>query len=325
MAEAEILKFNNGTFEIADKKARSQLNNIANEMKNLTISGLTSSQINALDEMFKVCAYTKDVSTEYNAFKTAFGIGGNSGGGETPVEKTKYAITNNLTKVTTSNTATEIEEGSIYRTNLTLDVNCAIESVVITMGGVDITSTCFTDNAIVINEVTGDIIITVVAKTTKVTAEDLGFTTLYEYDDVYDKDEVIANENIDDNGILNYNYTNAVTIAYYVKTLDKSDVGRFDIFDARRFGWAIRAADGVASDNVTALGGLYKGRNYSNSAVSKVAGYTQGTGSQGKICLFTNSYNGGITEDTNANMHVRILIIQGTDITAEQLCTIFGI
>ncbi len=31
MAEAEILKFNNGTFEIADKKARSQLNNIANE------------------------------------------------------------------------------------------------------------------------------------------------------------------------------------------------------------------------------------------------------------------------------------------------------
>ena len=32
MAEAEILKFNNGTFEIADKKARSQLNNIANQL-----------------------------------------------------------------------------------------------------------------------------------------------------------------------------------------------------------------------------------------------------------------------------------------------------
>lgn len=42
-----------------------------------TGSGLTTAQINALDGMFKVCAFTKpDVSAEYNAFKTAFGIGG---------------------------------------------------------------------------------------------------------------------------------------------------------------------------------------------------------------------------------------------------------
>lgn len=37
--------------------------------------GLTSEQITALHGMFKVCAFTKaDVSAEYNAFKTAFGI-----------------------------------------------------------------------------------------------------------------------------------------------------------------------------------------------------------------------------------------------------------
>ena len=42
-----------------------------------TGSGLTTAQINALHGMFKVCAFTKpDVSAEYNAFKNAFGIGG---------------------------------------------------------------------------------------------------------------------------------------------------------------------------------------------------------------------------------------------------------
>ena len=38
-------------------------------------SGLTTAQVNALDGMFKVCAFIKaDVSAEYNAFCTAFGI-----------------------------------------------------------------------------------------------------------------------------------------------------------------------------------------------------------------------------------------------------------
>ena len=53
-------------------------------------AGLTQEQINALDNMFKVCAYIKeDVSSEYNAFKTAFGIG-ESGGDEpdTPINPT---------------------------------------------------------------------------------------------------------------------------------------------------------------------------------------------------------------------------------------------
>lgn len=37
--------------------------------------GLTTAQVNALNGMFKVCAFTKaDVSAEYTAFKTAFGI-----------------------------------------------------------------------------------------------------------------------------------------------------------------------------------------------------------------------------------------------------------
>lgn len=52
------------------------------DLKNIN-TGLTTAQVNALNEMFKVCAYTQsDVSTQYNAFKTAFGIG--ESGGEEP-------------------------------------------------------------------------------------------------------------------------------------------------------------------------------------------------------------------------------------------------
>ena len=50
---------------------------------NQSVSDLTPEQITALDNMFKVCAFTKaDVSAEYNAFKTAFGIEGE----DTPVD-----------------------------------------------------------------------------------------------------------------------------------------------------------------------------------------------------------------------------------------------
>lgn len=47
---------------------------------------LTAAQVNALDGMFRVCAYVKgDVSPEYNAFRVAFGLdssGGDPGGDE---------------------------------------------------------------------------------------------------------------------------------------------------------------------------------------------------------------------------------------------------
>lgn len=57
-------------------------------------AALTTEQVNALNGMFKVCAFTKgDVSAEYSAFLTAFGI---SDGGEeepdTPVEPDDPAV-----------------------------------------------------------------------------------------------------------------------------------------------------------------------------------------------------------------------------------------
>ena len=57
-----------------------------NELSGGDGTGLTTAQINALDGMFKMCAYTGDASKAYSAFKTAFGIGGSGGGTVEPDE-----------------------------------------------------------------------------------------------------------------------------------------------------------------------------------------------------------------------------------------------
>lgn len=56
-----------------------------------------------------------------------------------------YTITNNLTDVTNSNTATGISGGSSYTATLTADSGY-LGNVTVTMGGVDVTSSVFTPN-----------------------------------------------------------------------------------------------------------------------------------------------------------------------------------
>lgn len=54
-------------------------------------SGLTTAQINALDGLFKIGAYTEDASSAYATFKAAFGIA--DSGGETEVTLTSISAT----------------------------------------------------------------------------------------------------------------------------------------------------------------------------------------------------------------------------------------
>ena len=138
-------------------------------------NGLTATHITALDGMFKVCAFTKaDISAEYTAFKTAFGI--SDSGGNTPnipeepdvpdkpdePEVKAYTVTNNLTNVTNSNTATTAS--GYYSATLSAEDGYEM-SVVITMDGVDITNSVYTaDGTILITDVTGDIVITATAE-----------------------------------------------------------------------------------------------------------------------------------------------------------------
>lgn len=106
----------------SDPTVPSHVKNITQEDINKWNNGgsaLTTEQINALNEMFKVCAYIKeDVSTEYGAFKTAFGIDDESGGGTVPT-KTLQSISatyagGNVTVGTSVNSLTGVTVKANY-------------------------------------------------------------------------------------------------------------------------------------------------------------------------------------------------------------------
>ena len=147
---------------------QAQINELKKNCTSGQSSGMTAEQINALNGMFKVCAFTKaDISAEYSAFKSTFGLpdSDDSGDAETGGETvTTYTVTNNLTNVTNSNTQTEVSStDGYYSATLTVVDGYSMQSVVITMGGVDITADVYGDGGILITEVSGDIVITAVA------------------------------------------------------------------------------------------------------------------------------------------------------------------
>lgn len=80
-------------------------------------------------------------------------------------------ITKNLTGCTVSNNLSQVEYGDSYTATVAADVGKELTSVVIKMGGVDITSTAYTagSGAINIAKVTGAVTITAVAIMTSVT------------------------------------------------------------------------------------------------------------------------------------------------------------
>lgn len=119
-------------------------------------SGLTATQIAALDGLLKNAAYTKDVTSEYTTFRAAFGLSG----GDEPGTKT-WSVTSVLTNATSSNSATSVANGSSYSATITAEEGHTISSVTVMMGGVDITDTAYADGVIAIAAVTGDVIITV--------------------------------------------------------------------------------------------------------------------------------------------------------------------
>ena len=75
---------------------------------------------------------------------------------------TTYTITNALSHVSNSNTSASVQANSSYSGTLTADTDYEIDSVTVTMGNVDITSTAYTSatGVISIASVTGDIVIT---------------------------------------------------------------------------------------------------------------------------------------------------------------------
>lgn len=74
-------------------------------------------------------------------------------------EVVQYTISNTLSNVVSTNSATTIEDRGNYITKLVANDGYTIDNVVVTMGGTDITAGAYTENTgnIVINPVTGNI------------------------------------------------------------------------------------------------------------------------------------------------------------------------
>ena len=73
---------------------------------------------------------------------------------------TVYGVTYNLSNVSSSNTSTGIAEDDSYTTTLSIGSDCTWDSVTVTMGGVDITSSAYSNGVVTITKVTGDVVIT---------------------------------------------------------------------------------------------------------------------------------------------------------------------
>lgn len=75
-------------------------------------------------------------------------------------ETTYYTVTNNLTNAQTNNAAVSVEEGSAYSATITAVDGYALESVTVTMGGVDVTADVYAGGMVSIGNVSGDMVIT---------------------------------------------------------------------------------------------------------------------------------------------------------------------
>lgn len=126
--------------------------------------------------------------SKINAFRAAMSTG-------TPETLTggTHTITNTLTHVSNSNTDTQVEDQGSYTATLTADVDYTIQSVTVTMGGVDISS-CYANGVITIPNVTGDVVITAVAA-----------ATVYADIELYSPNGVTLNKKYSGNNIVDGN------------------------------------------------------------------------------------------------------------------------
>ena len=120
-----------------------------------SVTALKQTLLNLLIPILRQGLYGTDQEAAISALETALG-------GTPPVQT--FVITNNLTNVTNSNEATAVNSGTAYTATLTPAEGMAMQTATVTMGGVDVTSTVYSNGTISIPSVTGNIVITAVAE-----------------------------------------------------------------------------------------------------------------------------------------------------------------
>lgn len=165
---AELNRMEEGISDVS-----SQCKDIANELDKIVITGggLSTTEKNLILTLFKNATYSVDMSNTVNTLETLFN------GGST--DNDTYTITNNLTNVSTSNTVASINKGSSYTAILTPNEGYTLGTIVVTMGGIDVTSSVVSNNTIEISSVTGNIVIT--ASNTQSSSESTNWTNEVPY------------------------------------------------------------------------------------------------------------------------------------------------
>lgn len=181
-ATTEDGTFNSKTWVDGDKITTAELNrmeqgiktnstqykDIAKEVGTETLKTTAQDVKGAINEVFQNVSNGKQliataitdkgvVTSSDDTFQTmATNIGKISGG-----SSITYSITNNLSHAVNNNSNTTVEKYNSYSANITINDGYTLDSVTITMGGTDITSSCYSNGNISIEHVTGDIVITV--------------------------------------------------------------------------------------------------------------------------------------------------------------------
>lgn len=119
-------------------------------------------------KIIKVSGTAKDTSATFYCIdldeKIIYAYGYGADIDRIVVYKTAWSVTYDLTNVTSNKTDTSVVDGSPFSVTLTATEDGVLDTVMVTMGGVDITSSVYRDGVITINAVTGNIVITAVAK-----------------------------------------------------------------------------------------------------------------------------------------------------------------
>lgn len=212
-----------------------------------------------------------------------------------------YSISNSLSGCTNSNSATSITEGDSYSATITAESGYTLvgATVAITMGGIDVTSTAYSNGAISIDSVTGSLVIEIAASEIALSSIDATFNqgtnVIYDTDTLDSlKQYLVVTANYTDGTSRSVSdYTLSGTLAVGTSTITVSYGGKTATFNVTVTHQAVTYS---ITNNLT---------NCTNS--NGATAVTEG-----------NSYSGTITANSGYTMigATVSIIMGGTDITS---------
>ena len=121
---------------------------VRNQVRSLTSKTMSNrTMIEIIKTLLDKAVFTEDVTDLINGFDELFYEG-------------MYRVNYVLSNVSPNNVINAVEKNARFETTLTAETGYKIASVTVTMGGINVTDDVYTDGKIVIESVTGDIVIT---------------------------------------------------------------------------------------------------------------------------------------------------------------------